>query len=89
MAAVPISAAARQLAALADEGPTALEHALEDGEDFELILAAAPAEARRLLKDQPLPVPISRVGRFVAKSGLWRRTADGARQPLSPRGYLH
>ena len=33
-----------------------MEHALSDGEDFELILAVPPDEAQRLLADQQSPM---------------------------------
>lgn len=86
---IPISAAAYQFAEHALPGVTALEHALGDGEDFELILAVPPAEAQRILSDQPLDVPVTRIGRFTPEPGLWRIAADGARQVLQPRGYQH
>jgi thiamine-monophosphate kinase len=84
---VPVSADAVQLAG--QDGVTALRHALEDGEDFELILAVAQHEAQRLLADQPLSVPLTQVGQFVAERGLWREEADGTRRPLAVRGYEH
>jgi thiamine-monophosphate kinase len=87
--AVPIDNSARKLAQTVGDGVTALEHALSDGEDFELILAAPAEEARRLLEDQPLDTPLTRIGAFVLEPGLWRLTADGAREPLTPRGYQH
>ena len=87
--AVPISAAAKQLAAERQDGASALEHALSDGEDFELILALAPDEARRLLVDQPLASPIAAIGEFVPEPGLWQVDSAGNRQPLPPRGWVH
>ena len=59
------------------------------GEDFELLLAAPPAEADRLVSDQPLDVPITRIGQFTAEPGLWQRRADGHLQPLQAAGYQH
>jgi thiamine-monophosphate kinase len=64
-----------------------LEHALGDGEDFELILAVPPDEAERLLADQPLDVPLSQIGRFVDEPGLWQVAPSGVRQPLRPQGF--
>jgi thiamine-monophosphate kinase len=88
--AVPIHADAVQLAAREGRrGKDSLEHALCDGEDFELLLAVAPDEAKRLLDRQPLDVPLVRIGRFVDEPGLWQQRAGGSRQPLAPRGYLH
>lgn len=87
--AIPIADAARTLAESADDGSTPLEHALGDGEDFELILAAPPAEARRMLADQPLGIPLTCIGRFVERDGLWHLDEHGRRSPLTPRGFEH
>ncbi len=48
---VPIDPAAQRLAAQEAGKHSALEHALTDGEDFELVLAVPPAEAERLLAE--------------------------------------
>ncbi len=47
-----------------EEEKSALDHALGDGEDFELILAVPPEEAKRLLHDQPFAAgrPFSALG---------------------------
>ena len=87
---VPVHADAVRLAAR--DGPggrTPLEHALADGEDFELILAVPPEEAKRLLERQPLDAPLVRIGRFIDEPGLWQEFVGGARLPLALRGYLH
>ena len=86
---VPVAEAARQLAASLDDGSTALDHALGDGEDFELILAVPPDSARRLLSDQPLSVSLTRIGEFIEEPGLWETTASGGRRPLAAKGYQH
>ena len=88
-AAVPIADAAHQLVRAAREPATAWEHAMSDGEDFELVLALPPEEADRLLRDQPLETPLTRIGHFIDQRGLWITSADGTRQPLEPRGYEH
>jgi thiamine-monophosphate kinase len=87
--AVPIADEAYRLAEREEGQTTPLGHALSDGEDFELILAVGPDEARRLLRDQPLNVPLTRIGEFVAEPGLWITAPDGTRSPLVPRGYRH
>jgi len=89
MAAVPVAEAARRLADQRSDGSTPLDHALSDGEDFELILAVAPEEAARALAEQPLGVPLTEIGRFVAERGLWQLDESGGRRPLAPKGYLH
>ena len=84
---IPISAAAR--AASEDSMKTPLEHALGDGEDFELLLTLPADEAERLIKLQPLKIPITSIGQIVAEQGLWNRAADGSRTAIAPCGYIH
>jgi thiamine-monophosphate kinase len=89
LSAVPIAADAYRLPASHGSGATPLDHALGDGEDFELILAVPPDEAERLLADQPLAVPLARIGSFTAEAGLWTADPAGERRPLPPSGYQH
>lgn len=87
LAALPLDEDAYRQAA--DDGTTACEHALADGEDFELLLAVPPDEAQRMLADQPLEVPLTRIGSFLDRAGLWSAALDGQYDPLAPRGYEH
>src|SRR5262249_36214210 len=48
--AIPVADAARQM----NDALLPLQHALGDGEDFELLFAVAPEEGRRLQDEQPL-----------------------------------
>jgi thiamine-monophosphate kinase len=86
---VPIAAAAEELARQEGGGFSALDHALGDGEDFELILAAPAEQAADLIARQPLNVPLTQIGQFIAESGLFSRGENGTLQPLKPRGYEH
>lgn len=86
---VPIALAARQLTSSRADGVTPLEHALADGEDFELLLAAPPDEARRMVDERPLDVTLTVIGQMVAQRGLWQLDAAGRRSPLVPRGWQH
>ncbi len=86
---IPVSRAACQLAALPDATQDALQHALADGEDFELLVAAPPATADQILRDQPLDVPITRIGYFVPDPGLWQRDSNGLLRPLVAKGWQH
>jgi thiamine-monophosphate kinase len=82
--AIPISDAARQM----NDSTSALDHALSDGEDFELVFAVGAADGQRLLETQPLDgVRLSCVGACV-EQGLWLEE-NGQRRPLEPRGYEH
>ncbi|NMC19767.1 MAG: thiamine-monophosphate kinase [Thermogutta sp.] len=85
---VPISMAALDLAKASRKGGKALDRALHDGEDFELILAVPPAETERMLQDQPLSVPLTDIGEFVAEKGLWLQTGE-KRTVLEPKGFVH
>lgn len=87
--AVPIADDARRLTEQLADGSTPLEHALGDGEDFELILAVPPEESRRMMRDQPLAVPLSVIGEFTKETGLWRVDAPGVRRELVPQGWQH
>jgi thiamine-monophosphate kinase len=89
LAAIPVDPAAFELTRQQPAGPSPLEHALADGEDFELILAAAPGEAQRILQQQPLDIPITCIGRFVPQRGLWQENPDGTLAELTPRGWQH
>lgn len=86
--AVPIADDARRLADQLADGSTSLDHALGDGEDFELVLAVPPHEAERIVNDQPLSVPVTDIGHFVPQLGLWLEDNSGCR-PLQPRGWEH
>jgi thiamine-monophosphate kinase len=89
LADVPISPDAVRLAEQLADGQAPLDHALSDGEDFELLLALPPKEAERVLAEQPLAAPLTCIGEFIAEPGLWQIDAEGKRAPLEPRGYRH
>jgi thiamine-monophosphate kinase len=84
---IPLSCAAEELARV--DARSALEHALADGEDFELLLAAESTVAAELEAAQPLGCGLTVVGRFVAEQGLWLVDDDGRRTPIRPRGFQH
>jgi thiamine-monophosphate kinase len=82
--AIPVSDAARQMRD--DKSP--LDHALGDGEDFELVFAVSPEDGRRLLATQPIRgVTLTQIGECV-EQGLWYEEEDKKRS-LPPRGYVH
>jgi thiamine-monophosphate kinase len=83
-ASIPVAEDARRM----DDGRPPLEHALSDGEDFELVFAVTPEDGRRLLALQPVPgITLAHIGECV-ESGLWLEDS-GTRRPLEPRGYVH
>ncbi len=82
---IPISDAARKLAM--SSGRMAVDHALGDGEDFELLLAIPDSEMQRLPQELA-GVRLTSIGRFVSRTGLWQRDGGKVRQ-LAPKGYVH
>ena len=91
-AALPIHPDAVRMSSLPGDGRTALDHALGDGEDFELLMTLPADEAARLVAAAgaaPLALPLTTIGEVVAGGGLFLRNADGTRTPLEPRGFVH
>jgi thiamine-monophosphate kinase len=82
---IPVAEAARRMPG--DLSP--LDHALGDGEDFELAFAVSPEDGAALLEKQPLSgTTLAKIGEFVGDKGLWLEEAD-RRTSLEPRGYVH
>jgi thiamine-monophosphate kinase len=89
---VPISPDAFRLSEqeqAADRHATALAHALGDGQDFELLVAAPPEMAQHILNDKPVDCTITHIGQLTAEMGLWQQRPDGSRQSLEPTGWRH
>ena len=88
VAALPVSDAAKSLAK--SYGKPVLEHALQDGEDYELLFAVSADRADLLeasfRKAFPL-TPLTRLGTVEAGTGLARDLADG--EPIKVRGFGH
>jgi thiamine-monophosphate kinase len=83
--AIPVSSVARQMR----DNHSALEHALGDGEDFELLFAVSLEDGRKLLEAQPVPgITLTHVGECIAEPGLFLEEG-GKRSVLKPMGYVH
>lgn len=85
--AIPIADAARQM----QDAKSPLEHALGDGEDFELLFAVVPKTGEALLNEQPLRnhgILLAHIGECI-DNGVWLEDAAGARRPLPATGYVH
>ena len=91
LATIPIHPDAVRMAALPGDGRSALDHALADGEDFELLLAMPADAARALAAEAPaaLGLPATIIAEVAEGEGLFSRTAVGQREPLAPRGFIH
>lgn len=88
--ALPISAAARAMMEDLKNGKAPWEHALSDGEDFELCFTVAPEVGERILEDHLLaPLRVSKIGRITPTSEFVIERLDGTRQPVVATGYHH
>jgi thiamine-monophosphate kinase len=61
------------------DGRTPLEHALHDGEDYELLFTGQPA----------FYFASTRIGTIVEEPGVFLQTSPGTREPLEPKGWEH
>ncbi len=84
---LPISDDARQMSQTTGKPPW--WHALNDGEDFELLFTVPAAEADRLEAQWTETVPVTRIGTIRAEPQLTMLDESGQRQPLRPEGFSH
>ncbi len=82
---IPCAEAARQLSSTSGKSP--VQHALGDGEDFELLMALAPDQFSKMVEFVG-PSNCYRVGEFTSRTGLWAREGSRIRQ-LPATGYVH
>jgi thiamine-monophosphate kinase len=61
------------------DGRTPLEHALHDGEDYELLFTGRPG----------FYFASTRIGTIAEEPGIFLQTAAGTREPLEARGWEH
>ena len=66
-----------------------LDAALGDGEDYELLFTLPVEQASRVTADQPLDVPVTRVGTVTAESARTLVHPDGRREELKATGWEH
>jgi len=71
------------------DGIGAIDHALHDGEDFELCVVCSADDALRLLSKRPGGTILHRIGEISAEPGLRIRAADGEISFVQPRGFDH
>jgi len=81
---IPVSADAVELSRTSGKSP--LQHALGDGEDFELVFTVSASDGEKLLRTPPIS-GLVKIGECV-DSGLWLEAA-GTREPLAPMGWVH
>jgi thiamine-monophosphate kinase len=83
--AIPITDDARA----SNDNRTPLEHALGDGEDFELLFTVSPEDGQRLLDSPPVACPLTQIGEIRSEPGCELVQSDGQRQPLPALGWEH
>ena len=69
----------------ASDGQRPIDHALYDGEDFELLVALPPTTPR-LICDE---LGLLRLGEFTAERGVFQMRRDGVASPVEIRGWEH
>lgn len=86
---LPISDAAKTLAK--QNGSEPIEHALHDGEDFELLITTSAEVAKEIVNDDSLITNMTAIGCVVSQPGLWLSTGDNPDSivPLEAKGYEH
>src|SRR3990167_2120236 len=84
---IPISRDARRLSR--ETGLSPLHHALTDGEDYELLFTLDPREAERLLKKNPLKVPVTLIGYIRREMVLSPQPREENLRKKRPKEYEH
>ena len=73
-------------------GRLPIDHALSDGEDFELLFTVAPSESEKLLSLQPFQssgVTLYEIGELTSDAGLRMVLVNEISKPLIPKGFEH
>ncbi len=84
---IPISPVAHELSAV--DGKSPLQHALSDGEDFELLFTMPADEAHGLQREQPYSCRVTAIGRVVEDHGVWQVQPNGQPTLMPVEGYVH
>jgi thiamine-monophosphate kinase len=82
---LPISEAAQRI----DDLRTPIEHALSDGEDFELLFTVSPEDGSHLCVFPPRGVRLSHIGEITTERACLLIDADDKSTPLPPLGWVH
>jgi thiamine-monophosphate kinase len=63
------------------DGYSPLDHALHDGEDYELLFTSPHLTGGGDF--------VSRIGMITSEPGIWLQHRDGSREPLEPKSWQH
>ncbi|MDA0832800.1 MAG: thiamine-phosphate kinase [Planctomycetota bacterium] len=84
---IPISSAAWELSVI--DGKTALEHALGDGEDFELVFCVSPSDGQRLLDNPIEEIRYTPIGVITDEAHYLLNNERGETSPMPQLGWVH
>lgn len=84
---VIVSETAKSAAATSGRSP--LDHALSDGEDFELLFAVDAEVGKQLLTQVAIEDGLNWIGEVREGDGVVRQFSDGSTVPLEAKGYEH
>ena len=85
-AAVPVHADAIEMRR---DGHSPLDHALHDGEDYELLFTSPKPLTSGDFLGAFMADDCHRIGTIMAEPGLWLQDRDGTRRPLEPQSWEH
>lgn len=66
-----------------------LQHALTDGEDFELLFTAPLKEAVKIIHNRVLKTPVSIIGMITKQKGVRLLSRSGKISNVNPQGFTH
>ena len=66
-----------------------LQHALSDGEDFELLFTVSPEDGKQLVSQNPLQIKLTQIGEITQEQGAVLHHTDGSRTSLKRTGWKH
>lgn len=84
---IPISSDAKKLARKTDLSP--LHHALNDGEDYELLFTLPDKESEKLLLSRCFPIRVSKIGSIKKTGGIVMQDSNGKLRKIRSMGYEH
>lgn len=82
---IPLTDAGRN----SQDNRSPLEHALSDGEDFELLFTVSAEQGKKLLSAWKSKTPISHIGEIIDGSGCQLKQTNGQLKLLEPIGWTH
>jgi len=86
---IPVSDEARALARAEGNEDLAARHALDDGEDYELLFCAPQADARAAAHSGVMGLNVSVIGTVIQDAESFIIWPDGTREPLLSGGWEH